>query len=393
MTLLSPGKLRLPYPDGSAHGYPKAPDIRTALKTYLVKRGYRTGLSPGTTSYIYMQDAISVSDMTSGFAAYAGYVDGIYANYGQVVSTFPNAQHLSISVFGNAAACLDIEPGDAVPGQAPGFFSQVGHDGALRPWLYCSAGWMTIVQMAMTAAGIARWQYFLWSAHYTGTAHFCGPNTCGFGLSQADATQYAANNTNDTSIVQPYCFSQPGPNPTLSEGASGKAVVTLQTRLNVWSPFGKYVEVKVDGSFGALTLAAVKAFQKYAKLTVDGIVGPLTWAQLNKTPLPPDPAYGAPKVLQAVGITGTASVTLHWDAPGTAGLPAPDHYDVYLYHGTVASEQTLVAGYPQSVKGNSITVSIPFTSKAIPQYSVHVVASGPNGTHIAPDVYADLSFP
>ncbi len=38
--------------------------------------------------------------------------------------------------------------------------------------------------------------------------------------------------------------------------------------------------VTVDGDFGPLTEAAVKAFQQSKNLTDDGIVGPLTWPKL-----------------------------------------------------------------------------------------------------------------
>jgi hypothetical protein len=78
--------------------------------------------------------------------------------------------------------------------------------------------------------------------------------------------------------------------PMLEEGDTGAAVKTLQTRLNVWG-----ATLAVDGDFGSLTLAAVKAFQTAHHLSVDGIVGPLTWAALNKTPSqPPAPSPAPP---------------------------------------------------------------------------------------------------
>src|SRR3984893_2795274 len=72
---------------------------------------------------------------------------------------------------------------------------------------------------------------------------------------------------------------QAGGNPVLTQGDTGPAVQTLQTRLNVWG-----ATLTVDGNFGPATLAAVKAFQTAQKLTVDGIVGPQTWSALNLNP-------------------------------------------------------------------------------------------------------------
>ena len=78
--------------------------------------------------------------------------------------------------------------------------------------------------------------------------------------------------------------------PMLQEGDTGAAVKTLQTRLNAWG-----ATLTVDGDFGPLTLAAVKAFQTAHHLSVDGIVGPLTWAALNSNPPSQPPApYPAP---------------------------------------------------------------------------------------------------
>ena len=92
-------------------------------------------------------------------------------------------------------------------------------------------------------------------------------------------------------------------NPTLSEGDSGAAVETLQTRLNVW---GANPALAVDGGFGPATLAAVKAFQTQQHLTVDGIVGAQTWAALNQDP----GTYPAPAGLAA----GSATLSVTWDA-------------------------------------------------------------------------------
>ena len=59
--------------------------------------------------------------------------------------------------------------------------------------------------------------------------------------------------------------------PTISEGAQGSAVQTLQTKLNI----------PVTGVFDAQTLAAVKQFQAQHNLPVDGVVGASTWHALG----------------------------------------------------------------------------------------------------------------
>ena len=95
-----------------------------------------------------------------------------------------------------------------------------------------------------------------------------------------------------------------GSEPTLTEGDTGPAVQTLQTRLNVWG-----ANLTVDGDFGPATLAAVKTFQAQQNLTVDGIVGPQTWAVLNQTP------YPAPTGLSV----GSVTLAVTWDAVAVNG--------------------------------------------------------------------------
>ena len=94
----------------------------------------------------------------------------------------------------------------------------------------------------------------------------------------------------------------PGTEPTLTEGDTGPAVQTLQTRLNVWG-----AKLTVDGNFGASTLAAVKAFQAQQKLTVDGVVGPQTWAALNANPTTAPQPYPAPTKLAVSSVSLSVS--------------------------------------------------------------------------------------
>lgn len=63
--------------------------------------------------------------------------------------------------------------------------------------------------------------------------------------------------------------------PVLTLGAKGNSVEVLQRLLNA-----NGAELKVDGSFGHATVAAVNAYQRKQHLDVDGSVGPATWSKL-----------------------------------------------------------------------------------------------------------------
>lgn len=62
-----------------------------------------------------------------------------------------------------------------------------------------------------------------------------------------------------------------------SEGDRGPDVEDIQDKLKVL----EYYKGKIDGAFGPLTDAAVKAFQKAQKIIVDGKVGPVTSQKLE----------------------------------------------------------------------------------------------------------------
>ena len=77
----------------------------------------------------------------------------------------------------------------------------------------------------------------------------------------------------------------PVPKRTLRRGSSGAEVMELQKALNSQGKDGRSVPpLQMDGVFGKLTEAAVRAFQRNNGLKADGICGPVTWAAVNKNP-------------------------------------------------------------------------------------------------------------
>ena len=66
--------------------------------------------------------------------------------------------------------------------------------------------------------------------------------------------------------------------PVLRLGSNGWHVKRLQRLLRARDLFPE--PAAIDGDFGEITEASVKAFQQFADLEPDGIVGPLTWQAL-----------------------------------------------------------------------------------------------------------------
>lgn len=171
-----------------------------------------------------MFDDVNLALEPSGAFAYAGYVDGRFADFSELEARFPGAHFLSIAVSASDnAACLDVEPGDAVNADVFNWFKRQMEREQFRPCIYTSASNMSAMQATMQANGFDRRSYRLWSAHYTNVAHFCGPTTCGFGLNQADATQYTDNalgRSLDESIIADDFFGTP----PVPKPVPGKAV-------------------------------------------------------------------------------------------------------------------------------------------------------------------------
>ena len=107
------------------------------------------------------------------------------------------------------------------------------------------------------------------------------------------------------------------PSKTLKKGSKGTDVKHLQTFLNWCINAG----LKVDGSYGSKTKAAVKRFQKQYKLKQDGIFGPKSKAKAlsivnahKPKPIPAPPSTNAQKIVakakEFAWPYGTASKTV-----------------------------------------------------------------------------------
>ena len=154
---------------------------------------------------ITMFDTIYNDQFPPGAAAYAAYVDGGIGdqpNYAFIVSSFPQAQHLSISLFGNSADAIDVESGAAVPSQVPAWVAAQRKRGIQRPVVYASASNMNSeILPVLSQAGIALSTVRLWTAHYEVGQHICGPNSCGALSVNADGTQWTPNAVVDGSTL------------------------------------------------------------------------------------------------------------------------------------------------------------------------------------------------
>ena len=136
---------------------------------------------------------------------------------------------------------------------------------------------------------------------------------------------------------------RPGEYPgILRRGSSGTAVRELQFYLYLLSAYESSIPaVGIDGSFGAATENAVRAYQRFAGLTVDGIVGRATWESL----------YGKASALRSSGPVVTLKRLPYPGEPLTVGSEGSDvlYYTILLrriaYYFESVEAPPLATGY------------------------------------------------
>jgi hypothetical protein len=144
-----------------------------------------------------MFDDTSVDLIPSRARAVAGYVNGRYETVSALRVRFKGREIVTIAVTSSAhAEFLDIEPGNATIADAQGWWERGkghGHRG-----FYIAESEAEALVAELERHRIHRHRYILWTAHYWGPRHICGPKSCGCAV-EADGTQWT-DRANDRSL-------------------------------------------------------------------------------------------------------------------------------------------------------------------------------------------------
>ncbi len=88
---------------------------------------------------LILRDAVTATNIPRDTPAVAGYIDGIYVWSLADWALFPSAAKITIAVHPeHAADALDVESGDAVPGDIPGWIARFNQPARRAPTIYCS---------------------------------------------------------------------------------------------------------------------------------------------------------------------------------------------------------------------------------------------------------------
>ena len=240
-----------------------------------------------------MFDTAFNDQFPSGGAAYAGYVDGSVGNqpnYAYIVSKFPKAQHLSITLNASFNAdALDVEPGAASASEIPAWYGRQVARGITRPVVYASASTMNSEVLATLGnAGISRSRTRLWTAHYGEGEHICGPGTCGAMSVNADGTQWTSSALGlvlDESLLLENFFTTPTTKPptvnTEAELQSGQLALGKEAVTTIPVPPGTahHIAFATDNNLQNLPVARLRVaifdtkWHIHADVVVNGNTG------------------------------------------------------------------------------------------------------------------------
>lgn len=140
---------------------------------------------------VTLYDSITLSNIPSAAPAIAGYVDGRWQTWGEVLRRWPRARHVSITATGRLEAdVVDCEQDDATIAGALQWVRRMHALGHHAPGVYADLDtWVHGLQAALVSE-FKRDQYRVWTAHYTHGWHRCGTHCDARFTLIPDATQF-----------------------------------------------------------------------------------------------------------------------------------------------------------------------------------------------------------
>lgn len=176
-----------------------------------------------------MYDAVDVAAIPADAQIVAGYVDGNWPTYAELVKAFPSAQAVSITVKGAAGARVgDCETGDLTPQTAAGWAKSELAAGR-RPTIYYARSNAAAVSAALQNQGVAIADVDFWVADWTGSEHLVAgsvatqwadpPSSGGnYDISETDGTWPALEPPAPEPVPSPHPAPVPAPTDDVTEG-------------------------------------------------------------------------------------------------------------------------------------------------------------------------------
>jgi hypothetical protein len=168
----------------------------------------------------FMYDSTSASDIPADAEMVAGYIDGAYRWTDASWARFPTAVKVTIATqpSTNDGDVLDVELGDAIPAEAPGWIRMRQASGLVQPTIYCANS--AVATIRQLCDGLLYW---LWVADWTGEPH---------PLSYAAAVQYADSRQLGQHYDMSIVYSETWPHPH-TPPVTGGVVMDLDTARSI----------------------------------------------------------------------------------------------------------------------------------------------------------------
>lgn len=188
-----------------------------------------------------MYDAVDVAAIPAHAEIVAGYVDGNWPTYDELVKAFPNAAHVSIATGasgGAGAMVADCENGDFTA-QGAAAWAKGEIAAGRRPCIYYSKGNAGNVAAALKAEGVAIADVDYWVADWPEPGQVGQPHL----VPGSVATQYASPTTgsggnfdvSETAEGWPVTTPSPPPEPPTKEENSTVFVIIIGSQTHVYA--------------------------------------------------------------------------------------------------------------------------------------------------------------